>query len=253
MSEERLAVTLYNLRDFTQRPEDISKTLRKVREIGYKAVQLSGLGPIDAGELKRMLDAEGLSVCATHVGWDRLQSDLDTVIEEHYRWECRNVAVGSVPKEYRSADGYGRLAVECSEIGRKLISAGLTFSYHNHYWELEKYDGRTGLEILYENSDPKAVLAEIDTYWIQFGGGDPGSWIRRLKGRQRIVHFKDMGVRDGQQEMFEVGEGNLNWVDILAACNDAGAEWYVVEQDTSPGDPFESIAISLRNLKEMVG
>ena len=231
MSDEKLALTLYNVRDFTQTPQAIADTLRRVRAIGYRAVQLSALGPIDAGELKRVMDGEGLTVCATHIGWDRLVNDLDAVIDEHCRWECRNVAVGSVPEEYRSADGYARLARECSEVAGRLAAAGLTFSYHNHYWELERYAGRTGLEILYGNSDPN-VLAEIDTYWIQYGGGDPAGWIRRMKGRQRIVHFKDMGVRNGHQEMVEVGEGNLPWADIIAACREAGADWYVVEQDT---------------------
>ncbi len=250
MTDEKLALTLYNVRDFTQTPQAIAGTLRKVRTLGYRAVQLSALGPIDPGELKRMLDGEGIAVCATHVGWERLANDLDVIIDEHHRWECKNVAVGSVPKEYRCADGYARLAQECSEVAGQLAAAGLTFSYHNHYWELERYEGRTGLEILYDNSDP-SVLAEIDTYWIQYGGGDPAAWIRRMKGRQRIVHFKDMGVRNGRQEMVEVGEGNLPWADIIAACREACADWYVVEQDTCPGDPFDSASVSLRNLRAM--
>jgi sugar phosphate isomerase/epimerase len=51
--------------------------------------------------------------------------------------------------------------------------------------------------------------------------------------------------------MFEVGEGNLNWPEIIEACRHAGVEYYAVEQDTCCRDPFESLAISLRNLKAM--
>jgi sugar phosphate isomerase/epimerase len=51
--------------------------------------------------------------------------------------------------------------------------------------------------------------------------------------------------------MAEVGEGNLNWPGILAACKEANVEWYAVEQDICPGDPFESLAISYRNLAAM--
>jgi len=51
--------------------------------------------------------------------------------------------------------------------------------------------------------------------------------------------------------MAEVGEGNLDWPDILAAAREAGTEWYIVEQDTCQRDPFESLAISLRNLRDM--
>jgi len=125
------------------------------------------------------------------------------------------------------------------------------FGYHTHSFELEKYGGRTGLQILYEESDPKYVKAEIDTYWIQHGGGDPAWWIEKLAGRIPRVHLKVMGIRDGKQIMAEVGEGNLNWPRILDACRKAGVEWYIVEQDTCERDPFESLAISLRNLKAM--
>jgi sugar phosphate isomerase/epimerase len=51
--------------------------------------------------------------------------------------------------------------------------------------------------------------------------------------------------------MAEVGEGNLNWPAILTACREAGVRWYLVEQDVCRRDPFESLGISLRNLKTM--
>jgi sugar phosphate isomerase/epimerase len=51
--------------------------------------------------------------------------------------------------------------------------------------------------------------------------------------------------------MMEVGEGNLDWPAILDAAREAGTEWYLVEQDTCQRDPFESLAISFRNLKAM--
>ncbi len=72
-----------------------------------------------------------------------------------------------------------------------------------------------------------------------------------MKGRIPLVHFKDMGISGGKQVMTEVGEGNLNWDAILEACKSSGVLWYIVEQDTCQRDPFESLAISLRNLKNM--
>ncbi|MCL6630865.1 MAG: GIY-YIG nuclease family protein [Armatimonadetes bacterium] len=65
------------------------------------------------------------------------------------------------------------------------------------------------------------------------------------------VHLKDMAIQNRTQIMAEIGEGNLNWPRILDACRKAGVEWYIVEQDTCERDPFESLAISLRNLKAM--
>jgi len=247
----KVAATLYTVRAFTQTSADIAQTLRRVKAIGYNFVQLSALGPIAPAELKRLLDDTGMGVCATHVPFERLQNDLPALIDEHHLWGCRHVGLGSLPAEYRSREGYARFAREGSLLARKLAEAGLTFSYHNHFWELEKYAGRRGLDILFEDSDPAVFFAEIDTYWIQYGGGDPAAWIRKMKGREPLVHFKDMGVSGDKPVMAEVGEGNLNWPAIVAACQDCGVEWCIVEQDWCARDPFESLAISLQNLKAM--
>ncbi len=251
MSQSVLAAQMYTLRDFTKTPDAIAETMHKVKQIGYDVVQLSALGPIDPRALKTILDSEGLTVCATHVGYNRLQDDLQAVIDEHHLWGCPNVAIGGLPVEYRNHEGYLRFAEEASEIARKLAAAHLTFSYHNHSFELEKFDGQTALDLLYTKSDPAVFFAEIDTYWLQHGGADPAVWIRSVKDRIPLVHLKDMAVKDNTPIMAEVGEGNMNWESILAACADANVEWYIVEQDVCQRDPFESLAISLRNLQGM--
>ena len=250
MTQTKIAAQLYTVRDFTKTPADIATSLKKIKQLGYGAVQLSALGPIEPEELKRILDSEGLEVCVTHTPYERIRDDMENVVREHHLWGCKYIAIGSMPGEYRNAQGFLRFAREASEVGRKLKANGLTFGYHNHSFELEKFAGRTGLDILYEESDPE-VTFEIDTYWIQHGGGDPASWIRKLKGRLPLVHLKDMGISKGKQVMTEVGEGNLNWQEILSACKDAGLIWYIVEQDICQRDPFESLGISLRNLKGM--
>jgi len=60
-----------------------------------------------------------------------------------------------------------------------------------------------------------------------------------------------MTMKGTTQLFAEVGEGNLNWPAILDACKEAGVRWHIVEQDISQRDPFESLAISLRNLNKM--
>jgi len=246
-----LAAQLYTLRNFTKTPADIAATLKKVREIGYQAVQLSALGPIPPEELKKLLDANGLTVAATHASFEKMRDDPRSVIAEHKVIGCEHTAIGGLPQDYRNAAGYPRFAKEASVVAKRLKEGGLTWGYHNHSFELEKFDGRTGLDILYAESDPSVFTAEIDTYWIQHGGGDPAAWIRSLKDRIPLVHLKDMVVKDNTPIMAEVGEGNLNWPEILKACKEAGVKWYIVEQDTCQRDPFESLAISLKNLQKM--
>jgi len=249
MSASRIGVNLYSLRQYTQTPTDIAQTLHKVKQIGYDFVQISGIGPIDPKELRTMLDGEGLGVCATHIPYPDLRDKMDEVIEKHLIWGCKNCALGALPAELRNRAGFEQFAREGTEFGRKLAKAGLTFSYHNHHFEFERFDGRTGMEIIFDGSDPAFLGAEIDTYWVQYGGGDPVAWIRRLKGREPLVHFKDYGIADMKPVFTEVGEGNLNWPAILSACKEAGVQWYIVEQDSSLRDMFESVAISIRNMK----
>ena len=250
MTQSQIAVTLFTLRDYTQTPAGIAETLHKVKAIGYDSVQLSALGPIDPRELKSMLDGEGMSVCATHVGLERLQQETGAVIDEHHLWGCPNAAIGALSNDWRTAEGYARFAREGSRIARRLVEAGITFSYHNHWWEFDQLDGRTRFDILFEESEA-SLLAEIDVCWAQRGGADPTATIRKLVGRQRIIHFKDMVIKEGQPVTVEVGEGILSWPAIVQACREVGIQWYIVEQDYCQRDPFESIAISLRNLRAM--
>lgn len=253
MANTVIGAQLYTLREFLKTPEDVAKTLKRVREIGYQAVQVSGMGPIDPLELKKIADAEGLEICATHIGFARLRDEVESVIEDHKLWGCKYVGLGAMPNEYRtSKEGYLQFAKEASVIARKLADAGLSFIYHNHAFEFVKFEGKTGLEILYSESDKEVFNAEIDTFWVQKGGADPADWIRKVKGRMDVVHFKDMVINSqGEQIMAEVGEGNLNWPAIIQACKEIGVKWHVVEQDVCQRDPFESLAISLKNLHAM--
>jgi len=253
MSHPLLAAQLYTLRQSTQTAADFAETMRKLRAIGYTAVQVSGIGPIPPAEVKAMVDAAGLAICNTHIAYERLQNDLPAVIAQHHLWDCQHVAVGSMPDVYREAgeEGYRRFAREASEIGRRLREAGLTFSYHNHSFEFVRFGRRTGLDVIYEESDPRYLQAEIDTYWVQHGGGDPAQWIRKVASRMPVAHLKDMVIHGGQQIMAEIGEGNLNWPAILSACHEAGVEWYAVEQDECQRPPIDSLAISYANLRAM--
>jgi sugar phosphate isomerase/epimerase len=252
MSKTQIAAQLYTLREFCKTAEDLAKSMAKVREIGYEAVQISGVGPIPAAEMRKIMDDNGLTVAATHVSFEKLQNETAASIEEHQILGCKYPAIGGLPQVYREggAEGYAEFAKVASEVGKKLAEAGMAFGYHNHNFELQKFGDRTGLQIIYEDSDPKYVTGEIDTYWVQAGGGDPAAWIRKLQGRSFLVHFKDMCIVGREQRFAEIGEGNLNWPNILEACKTAGVEWYIVERDNCYDRcPFESLKISFENMK----
>ena len=251
----QIAAQLYTIREYIKTLNDFAASMKRIRQIGYQAVQLSALGLIADADVKGVCADNGLSICNTHVAVEDLLNDIDAVIAQHRLWGCQHVAIGSMPLPYRDSEaGYHRFAEIANGIGQRLAQAGLSFSYHNHSFEFLKFGGRSGLDILFAETDPRYMQAELDTYWIQHGGADPVAWIERVSGRMPVVHLKDMVMlpdADGgrpQQAMAEVGAGNMNFPAILAACQRAGVEWYAVEQDFCQGDPFDSLALSYRNL-----
>lgn len=244
---------LYTLRNHCKTIPDIKDTFRRVKAIGYTAVQISGFGPVDPRELAAEIKNSGLTVGATHVAWSRFQNDLEAVIAEHVMWGCKHLAIGGLPGDYLSLAGLKKFIEEEKPIGERLAKQGMDFSYHNHSNELSRHGNGTWLGQLYASADPRLLKAELDVYWVQTGGGDPAEWIRKCAGREPLLHLKDMAVMpDRSQRMAEVGSGNLNWPAILKAAEDGGVEYLLVEQDDCYGrDPFECLAESYAFLKRM--
>jgi sugar phosphate isomerase/epimerase len=253
MAKPVVGAQLFTLREYTKTIADVAETFRKVKDIGYRTVQISGFGPVDPAEVAKLVADTGITVAATHIGWPRFLNELDAVIAEHKMWGCRHPAIGGLPGEYRGKDGVKRFLDELAPVAEKLAAEGMDFSYHNHNHELVKYDGETWLGMLYDGASPEMLKAEIDTYWIQAGGADPADWVRRCGGREPLLHLKDMCVTEEREQRFaEVGEGNLNWPAILREAEAGGVEYLLVEQDNCYGaDPFDCLATSYRNLKEM--
>jgi sugar phosphate isomerase/epimerase len=253
MSKPVLGAQLYTLRDFCKTPPEIAETLKKVAKIGYTSVQISGIGAVEAKDLAGMMEDAGVVAAATHVGWEQLRGDIDRLIADHKLWKCKHPAIAGLPEEYYSAEGAKRFADEVPPVAERLAREGMDVSYHNHNHEFIRYGAKTWLAMVYELTSPKHLKAELDTYWVQAGGGDPAAWVRKCAGREPLIHLKDMAIGPNRdQRTVEIGEGNLNWPAILKEAREGGVEWYLVEQDNTYGrDPFESMAISYRNLKAM--
>ena len=251
--DSQIGVTLYNLRDRCQTTADLENTLAKVNKIGYRAVQISGIGDIAPEIVKELLDKNDLYCCATHEPLSAFVSEPDSVIKKMQILGCEFTAIGSGGTEYFRSGGAKDLARSLNTAGSALAQAGIRFGFHNHHREFARFDGKVFLEELYEETDPATVCFEIDVHWIQRGGGNPATWIRRCKGRAPVVHFKDFSMVGSDPVFSEVGEGNLEWEEILQACREADVRWYVFEQDTPFGDRdmFESVEITFRNMKAM--
>lgn len=249
MTKPLLAAQVYTIRNFIKTEPDFAQSMAKLRAIGYTAVQLDleHHPDLPAAAIKRMCDEAGLTICIAHFNYDLFLHELDAIIERQKTWACPNTAIVAMPERYHElgADGYRRFAAEATALGEKLADAGIALSYHNHSFEFVRFGQQTGLDIILAESDPHYVKAEIDTYWVQHGGGDPAAWVARVNGRMPVVHLKDMAILPDNSQVFdEVGEGNLNWPAIIAACEASGVQWAVIEQDVCRRDPFASLQMS---------
>ncbi|MDE0311291.1 MAG: hypothetical protein OXI52_03425, partial [Caldilineaceae bacterium] len=93
MSQNVLAAQLFTVRDFTKTLEGFADSIAKISEIGYKAAQISAIGPISPEDVKKICDDHGITIVNTHIAWPRLQDEISAVIDEHNLWDCRHVAV----------------------------------------------------------------------------------------------------------------------------------------------------------------
>jgi sugar phosphate isomerase/epimerase len=251
----RLAFNSYSIRDKLGNPEGVEDTFKKAASFGYAAVELDFEGLLlqfEKEELKSMLNRVGLKAISAHVEFERLEFGLDDAIENIKFLGLEYVAVPNLPRDRFCKDEQGYLAgiSMLSSFGEKLNKNGIKFLYHNHAKEFEKFRGKTAMEIIFNQSNWSNYLAEIDVYWVQYGGGDPAEWIRKFHGRVPLVHIKDLGIVDGKPMTLEVGEGNMNWPYILEACKDSEVEWYIVEQDDTLRDSLESLKMSKEFLEK---
>lgn len=238
-----VALQLYTVRDAVA--QDMIGTLRRVAAMGYEGVELAGTGNATVEEIVTALRELNLQCVGSHVMLDVLQSDLKGVIQTAGWLGNRHVVCPYIGEEWRSAEGYKKLAIILSDIGAHLKREGLQMCYHNHAFEFEKYDGYYGLDILLNSGEPQFLHAEIDTFWVQKGGEEPGAYIEKYEKRAPLIHLKDMTASG---DFAPVGEGTIDWEPVFEVC-DNSAVAYIVEQDSCEGDPFESVQTSINNLR----
>jgi sugar phosphate isomerase/epimerase len=252
MKIQQVAVILYTLREYCKTPSDLAATLKKVKEIGYGAAQISGICDAPAEELKKMLDDNGLIGCATHEAGYKILDETQRIID---RLDALGIQYTAYPYpagiDFSSGEQIENLAAKLDQAGAAMAKAGKTLMYHNHGIEFAPYKGKTVLDYIYEKTSPAHLAGEIDTYWVQYGGGNPIEWCKRLRHRLPVLHMKDyMFTTENKPTMCEIGSGTLDFKGIIAEAEASGCKWFVVEQDTCLGDPFDSIKKSLAYIKE---
>lgn len=245
MKKNQIAAQLYTVREFTKTPKDIAATMKKIRKTGFEAVQISGMGMFDFKELAKILDGEGLTCCASHDGGDELLDTPEKIIERLKLVNCKYTAYPWPHTNPQTEKDYKVLAKRLDKAGAEFAKAGITLCYHNHAIEFVKFkNGKTGLDVIYDETDPKHLQGEPDTYWVQAGGHNPADWCKKLKNRLPLLHLKEYGILEGKPTMMELGYGNLDWKNIIKEAEKSKCKWFIIEQDVCRFDPFNSLKMS---------
>ena len=242
-----VALQVYTVRNEMDR--DYFGSLQKIAETGYQGVELS-LPPagISVSQVRDYLGQAGMKWVGCHAGYDALSNNIDGLLASLNEAGCKNLILSYLT--YHSRQDVLDAAKKFNEFGKTCQAAGIQFFYHNHNHEFVQIEGERILDLLLKETDPALVKLEMDTYWVQRGGSDPTEYLRGLHGRCPLLHIKDMEA--GPEQFFaEIGEGILNFGSILQEAQAAGVEWLIVEQDAGRRSPFDSIAISYRNLSKM--
>ncbi len=215
MKIHQVALQLYTIRDQCKTPSDLADSLKKVRAIGYQAVQVSGICALPETELNRILADNGLVCCATHESGNTILNEPEKVADHLQKLGCMYTAY-PYPNpnaiDLSKPDQVARLIAGLDAAGAVLKKHGQVLCYHNHALEFYRLNGQTILDRIYNETKPDHLQGELDTYWVQHGGGDSVAWCRKLKGRLPLLHLKDYAVNaTGHPTFAEIGAGQLDF------------------------------------------
>ena len=235
-----LGAQLFTLREYCKDLPSFAETLKKVADIGYKTVQVSGTCAYEADWLKEQLDQNGLRCVLTHYSMDKIREDPAQVAAFHQTFGCKYVGIGCAPNCFaKGEEDMTALRAAIDAAVSVFPQQDMLLMYHNHACEWQRgAGGRYYFDQLAEDYDEKVLGFTIDTFWAQYAGISVPDLIRRMKGRVPCIHLKDLGIHVNTAVTAPVGHGNMDFDAILAACADAGAVHLLVEQDDCYEDPF---------------
>lgn len=268
-----VAVQLYSVRD--EMEKDFYGTIKSMKEIGYDGVEFAGLFGEDPEKIKAFCDEIGIVPISAHVPYYDMLANPEGVLGDYAKIGCKYVAVPYLTEECRpGTDGFAATVEGIRKIGEAAKALGIQLLYHNHDFEFVKIGEDYALDVLYSTVPADLLQTEIDTCWVNVAGVNPAEYIEKYSGRSPVVHLKDfrksgdklgklydlIGIDDeGEAEpedafsFMPVGHGVQDMPEILSACEKAGAEWVVVEQDSPAkgATPVESVTLSREYLKTL--
>ncbi|MEK7474740.1 MAG: sugar phosphate isomerase/epimerase [Candidatus Coatesbacteria bacterium] len=248
MPNIQIGLQLYTVRDLLQK--DYAGTIRQVARIGYAGVE-GGSGPMSREEFDKLLKELHLQNPSSGGGVDAIEKQGDALLKP---LAAAGIKFFMVSSKQESAEAYKAFAKRLNGAGKACQAHGITFQYHNHAAEFMDFGGKTGYDVLIEETDPKLVWFQVDVGWVSWAGKNGPELLRRLKGRIRTIHVKDhTPAPEPDRKFTEVGTGAMPLAEVVVAAKEIGVEWAFVEQDWCARPSIEAAEISFNNLKKALG
>ncbi|MDQ8705400.1 TIM barrel protein [Streptomyces sp. LHD-70] len=253
------------------------EVLRRLQKSGFSAVEVSQIAmtPENVAEMRRAKDELGTDFGALSAGLgggpnDSLLEDFGKIVKDTKTLGSSRLRIGMMPfSAMASHEALLDFCRQAEEASARLADEDITLYYHNHHVEFAKRGGSTLLDII--RAEAPTMRLEIDVHWVQRGGKDPVRTLEKYAGLVDLVHLKDYRIGEmdpaafealqngdlaafmqaftGVVEFGEVGEGNLEWTEILDQSLVSGAEYLLIEQDQQYGrDPYDCLKTSRDNL-----
>lgn len=255
-------IQLYTLRD--DMAKDPKTVLKEVADMGYAYIEAAGYSEgkfygMTPEEFKATLAELNLTPIASHHG-DISLDNIDDIIAADKAVGFEYVVIpippmGSFKYDNKTqtmsmSDDTEAIMSNINKIAEKCHEAGIGCLYHNHNMEFVKNSkGIVPMDYFIEHSNPEHLQFELDLYWVTKAGQNPVEWFKKAPGRFVAWHVKDM---DNEGRFAPVGEGNIDFHEILSEKETSGMKYYFVEQDqTFNHTPLEAVKISHDHLQEI--
>jgi len=230
----KIGVNLYSIRNHLQNEKDFTKALMTLKKAGCDYVQFSG-SPLSLDVAAKVSKKTKLPIVITHSPYQRITSDLNNLMKDHKKCNCKTIGLGMMPdiKLYTDEVRIKKVIKLLNDQAKKMNAKGFKFSFHHHFHEFRKFkDGTTIFDYMIKNA--KNINFTLDTYWVQYGGASIIDTIHKLKGRIECVHLKDYMISKELKPCFApLGDGVINFKEVVKEMKKAGTKYFLIEQDNA--------------------
>ncbi|MFV0254880.1 MAG: aldo/keto reductase [Erysipelotrichaceae bacterium] len=253
--DHKIALQLYSVRKELEK--DMSGTLKRIANMGYKYVQLDGFRGNNMWEFREELEKNNLQVVGIHFKHSRFWNDIEGIIRESLIFNCKNIYDKYIDEEDQNTEGYRSTKKQLLKVNNLLTPLNFHIGLHNPEYDFNaKVDGLNCMDYICKPEDGGFIYPELDTYWIYVAGHNPNEYINKYKGKIDIIHCKDIDPNinkmDLTNNLVPCGRGAIDFKELIRVGEEAEINYYVIEQDVdSSQDIMKSIEESLIYLQRI--